>query len=1047
MESAIKDKFGSDVKRADIKKIILLSSISTDEGFEEKLKEDKSRVYIAANCEITKYYPKYCNGSARDQKYDEIRFKRDIVVDESLKEALENFDFSSPIPVVCLYNKFGKWPSAVFIATPGSLEDFRQKISVLRESDELSLADAIENYLSDIYKVSTNENRIDVSIASNILLEKTRKQRLIKNFIDAELGFLELINRNYEYDAVVRDLASMYNEWKGAEYTIRFLESHISKVQDKIKTLNMLAPLYQSIGDVWKAIEANERILTFMPANNKKEEIKRQRLEKKITGLKKKNYEMQRRIFASDAIPAELVRFDVTHSPTDALAYVVDKSTEEKLRFINERITELQDSKDLPSYYLAKLSLLEEQGALLDQKDTIMSLMADYCRAKARNLFSIDAIDSARDYLLQGIMLNNRFDLYCLYILSLGYGKDKVLERYNTKFKDYSDIQDGISLREGSGTFPALIALLRLNTVESRRIVQYLYHGQPKNWLSGEYEIDGSSPQLFVDTLQKYCEESNKRITELKALLKKVLLQSDPVQLCKELLTAPSFSTEELAGINIKALDILRETSNYIIDYDNSSSYDDCESIYHKATSTIEEAVSHIDRMPTLLSTVYIMPLLLKLKDVLDRWADQKYKDTLPDITITAPDDAALYDGYIEFQLSISNQAGSSKASDVKFTIISINGQETSIIDKFESTLIPNEPITWRYKYSIINNKALVDSIHIEYKIAYQDIRTKNWVKNGHIEIPINEGDEYEDFENPYLPYVKSNAVQDDRMFYGRDEIVNHICKYVLEDYRGFVLYGQKRSGKSSVLYHISQKLREGKVAFAAYYSMGGNIVQDSSNEKETLANLFYTIVSEIGRAIKEIDRSVYKTKITHIVKRKEFSEYPEETFKSYIEKYRDIIKDDLQYKQDKIVLVIDEFTYLYYHILQEKITPSIMEYWKGLVESKIFSFVFAGQDSMPRFMDAFQNVFASMNPTELTYIDEASARQLIEEPIWNYKTNSSRYNPQAVNRIIKLTACSPFYIMILCSELVKWARLKKRVPITEYDVNAGVEKMIYNES
>lgn len=1044
VDDLIKDRFTIELRRAAVKKLILGFPILPDKVLEEN--SEDGNVYVAANCEIFKYYPKYSNGSARDSKNNEIRFKRNIVVDDALKLALDNFDFSSPIPAVCVYNKLGKWPTALFVASPGTIEDYKLKISALREAGELSMADAIDNYLFDNYKVSIQDNRMDISVTSSVLLEKTRRQRLIKNFNEAELGFLELIHRGFEYDAVVRDLASMYNEWRGAEFTIEFLEAHISTVQDKIKTLNMLAPLYQSIGNVEKAIEANERILAFMPSNNKSEKIKRQRLEIKIAKLKTKINEIPRRIFSSDAIPAELVRWDANHLSTDVLAYMEDKSLEEKLRFLNERISELQNSKDLPSYYLAKVALLEEQGALLDQKDKIMSLMADYCRAKARNLFSVDAIDSAREYLLQGIMLNNRIDLYCLYVFSLGYEKDKVLEIYNTNFKDYSDITGGIFLREDDDTFLALIALLRLNTVESKKLIRYLYQGQPKDWLCDEYEIDGDSPQAFIETLQKCCAESSDRINNLAGLLKKSLLQVEPIALCNELLSAPSFTTAELAKIDIKALDVLKDASNYLLDYTNAFSYDDCENIYHKAVSVIKDTVSDIEKTPSVLSTVYVMPLLLKLNDILDRWNDKKYKDTLPNITITAPDDASLYDEWAEFQLTITNQAGSSKASNVILTITNIDGQETSIVDKLESPLVQNTPIITCHKHSIAN-KASFDSIHIEYQISYQDVRARIRTQKGQIDIPINEGEEYEDFENPYLPYVKSNAVQDESMFYGRDEIVKHICKYVLEDYRGFVLYGQKRSGKSSVLYHITKKLRASKEAFAVDYSMGNNIVQDSSNEKETLANLFYTIISEIGRAIKEVDRNIYKTKIGHIVPRKEFSDYPEQTFKSYIEIYRDIIKDDLHYKQDKIVLVIDEFTYLYYHILEKKIMPSIMEYWKGLVESRIFSFVFAGQDSMPRFMEAFQNVFASMSPTVLTYIDETSARKLIEEPIWNHTTNTSRFSQEAVNRIVELTACSPFYIMILCSELVKWARLKKRIPITGPDVNTVVEKMIYNES
>ena len=284
-------------------------------------------------------------------------------------------------------------------------------------------------------------------------------------------------------------------------------------------------------------------------------------------------------------------------------------------------------------------------------------------------------------------------------------------------------------------------------------------------------------------------------------------------------------------------------------------------------------------------------------------------------------------------------------------------------------------------------------------------------------------------------------------MFKGRDEIINTICTYILEDYKGYVLYGQKRSGKSSVLYHITQRLRSEHKAFAVEYTMGNNIVQDSESENESMANLFYTITSEIGRAIKEVDRNVYKECGCRIIRRQEFDMYPDKTFSEYLEFYRDIIIDKLHYEQDKIVLIVDEFTYLYYHILEKKISPRIMEFWKGLIESKVFSFVFAGQDAMPRFMDEFQNIFASMHPQELTYIDEQSARELIEEPIWNHKKECSRFHPDAVNKILELTACSPFYIMILCSELVKFARQRKRLPIQANDVDTLVQKMICNES
>ena len=117
----------------------------------------------------------------------------------------------------------------------------------------------------------------------------------------------------------------------------------------------------------------------------------------------------------------------------------------------------------------------------------------------------------------------------------------------------------------------------------------------------------------------------------------------------------------------------------------------------------------------------------------------------------------------------------------------------------------------------------------------------------------------------------------------------------------------------------------------------------------------------------------------------------------------------------------------------------------KALIENNYFTVVFAGHDAMPQFLNDFANEFKIFEPYKLSYIDEKSARELIEDPIRN-EDGSSRYQPEAVNKILELSACSPFYIQILCDEIVKYANANRHSPITIIDVNNVLKLLVSNQ-
>ena len=111
------------------------------------------------------------------------------------------------------------------------------------------------------------------------------------------------------------------------------------------------------------------------------------------------------------------------------------------------------------------------------------------------------------------------------------------------------------------------------------------------------------------------------------------------------------------------------------------------------------------------------------------------------------------------------------------------------------------------------------------------------------------------------------------------------------------------------------------------------------------------------------------------------------------------------------------------------------MQNWKAFIEDGGFSVVLSGQDTMLNFISDFQNEFAMFKTERLTYLELIPAKELVEEPIWDTLKDSSRYTRNSVDRIIDLTACSPFYLQIICNELVRFMNNKRKPVLTPADI------------
>ena len=86
----------------------------------------------------------------------------------------------------------------------------------------------------------------------------------------------------------------------------------------------------------------------------------------------------------------------------------------------------------------------------------------------------------------------------------------------------------------------------------------------------------------------------------------------------------------------------------------------------------------------------------------------------------------------------------------------------------------------------------------------------------------------------------------------------------------------------------------------------------------------------------------------------------------------------------------------------------------------------------------------AQLRISGVTYLAREDADRLIQEPIYlDNEQDKSRYREQSVQRIIELTAGSPYYIQIICDRLVRYMNRKCAPLVTEADVEQIKESLI----
>jgi hypothetical protein len=236
------------------------------------------------------------------------------------------------------------------------------------------------------------------------------------------------------------------------------------------------------------------------------------------------------------------------------------------------------------------------------------------------------------------------------------------------------------------------------------------------------------------------------------------------------------------------------------------------------------------------------------------------------------------------------------------------------------------------------------------------------------------------------------------------------------------VLYGQRRSGKTSLLNQLVQTN-----ALAPHIP----IFIDMQNEALgiTIGRFLRNIASYIR---KELSRSGSIITIPHL---QEFNDDPTFVFNSFLDEV------ELHLENKKLIFLIDEFEILEKKVDEHALPQEIFEYFRSLMQHRrMISFLFAGTHTIKQLTASYWSVFFNIaRHNKLSKLSSEAASELIIDPVKDFL----EYDAYAIQKIRQLTADQPYLIQLICRVLVDHCNGQRKNYVSLNDVNTVLDDVM----
>ena len=705
-----------------------------------------------------------------------------------------------------------------------------------------------------------------------------------------------------------------------------------------------------------------------------------------------------------------------------------DPETIRKGLYKEEYIDEVKDYIKLnKADDLSYLTLIKLQLAFHPNEYNPMEDLQNFLLSRAKNILATGEEKLYNDvrYLLRLYYSNRTFEYSLdytvgIYLMTIGDYSASEIEMYMNKTEGrigyrFDDLLKKIVGSEVDNSIELAMLSSSNSTIRQRIIAEY------ENLGKNAESID-DFPSLLKEVKNRYIIYASNPVINFMSFI-------SYLKTCTILLNSE---------MNIIENDFDKIVS-LVTDFNIGQKYTSILNAYRNIDQKIANITSKLSSNPTEIGYETLLPSLKLLKNNIYSKFVEIEQRVNPTITITVLESVGLEDSKSsELKVEIRNSGDS--ARDVHINSLKAFGSDLTENNtvNIDVRLSADEEKTISIELHMCDRVFVENAAEVEFEIDYDDIfiATDQRVHETKIEgrtIRFNK-ESFTEIDNKFRHASGGEELEaGDSMFYGRETLIVNIQNAILNGSKNQIaIYGQKRSGKSSLLNQIIGRLESdgNSSVICGKFSLQGLPDEESNPANWILKNIANTLLRSIRKyGVKNIDKSIlelFKTESDAFTALREFIEY---------------INTIVELQNSHFVILIDEFTYLYQLIKDGKVSEDFMRRWIALIETPDVNLqtIVAAQDTLPHFMNESyaSNYFNKFSKEPLSYLSREEAIQLIKDPIKNVV-----FLNHAEELIYEYTSGSAFFTQIFCTRLVDYLNFKKSRTVGKEEIETVADRL-----
>lgn len=278
-------------------------------------------------------------------------------------------------------------------------------------------------------------------------------------------------------------------------------------------------------------------------------------------------------------------------------------------------------------------------------------------------------------------------------------------------------------------------------------------------------------------------------------------------------------------------------------------------------------------------------------------------------------------------------------------------------------------------------------------------------------------------------PYIAGNPLRSENMFFGRNDVFEYLNTKLRPGLDvAIVLYGQRRTGKTSILF----RLKEGKLGpqFIPVYIDIQAV--PTGNDKEFLHQIAKIIMETLETQEDYNPESFSLGEFSNAIR----GETPYVAFGDFLNECSHLINEKC------LLIMFDEYDRLAQMVTDEdRIQKMIGQFRNWMQTKRGFSFIFAGVHALEKMGPSWSLLFNSALYKKISALKKEDALALMKNPV----KSLIRYDTRVKENILNLSSCNPYILQLMLQNLVDHVNNKGNYRVTAEDIAEIVSDLMVN--